>query len=320
MRPSSTLPAAILSALSVLLAAGLPGPLGGQAGGSPEPLPMIVVEEGRLLKIELEGGQVLMARLASPGPTWRIGLADGGVAEVPESAIRSVVPVRGTVRDARFWPGGLEAPGLLGPATVFRHAFLRPPGAEAGGGAMSPGARPRSVPPRPGLAVGTAVGLGPGRSAGVSAALDPDGRNRTVLLEGSARLLEAGPWTLEASGRAGFSLPGEVLDAAALGTLRSDVGADTQLHFSVGFPAIVEAGVVHRPFRRWAAVAEAAFAPGGAVGVATGVRYIGDVLSVEVGIASTHGPDHAIPGHSAAAHASRARPRTFPVVRVLHRR
>ena len=271
-----------------------------QLTASPDPLPVVVVPEGRLLRVETEGGHTWLARVVNPGPTWRLGLAQGGVAEVPAEAIRRVVPVRGTVRGERFWPGGLESSGLLGPA-------LREP-------RQPPEPGRSGLHPRPRVTLGTSVDLGPGRSVEASAVLDPGLPGGSVHLDGEARVLEVDAWSVLASTRVGASEGEAGPWAMTLGHLRWAPDEATQLHLSVGMPSVVEAGLVHRPLRRWAALAQGSVVPGGTVGAATGIRYVGDAFSVEVGIAATSvreslpAPHPGAPGY-----------RVVPVVRVLHR-
>jgi hypothetical protein len=258
---------------------------------APDPLPLRIVPSGRLLRVQLDGGERLDVRFMAPGDPVRLALPGGEVVEVDPERIVRVTEVRGTVREGRTWldPGPLPSllPGAQGNVHLQDRGGSR--GVHLGGG-VTPGARPRlavamhrTLAQRGHLEVDARVGAAvrelqlPRESA-----CSPE---RDVCVEGAP------------SRRA-------IAEAHLSVAARWEVLPGTGVQVALGVPHGIEVELSQRTRRRWGAAIGASATPSARGLSAIGVRYFGEALTVEAGMARVPGE----PG-----------PRLHPALQVVRR-
>jgi hypothetical protein len=249
------------------------------------PTELVVLPEGRLLRVQLADGRVLFARMASAGEPLHLAFADGAVAEVPRDAVLRIRTVRGSMRNGRFWAEDSHHPGLL--TGSLAAALVRSAPAEAGHGRAPPVA---SLAPETTLLTSTASGRYHTLIAGVAGA-EPRRDSPTYFVGAGTRLLALRRFELDL-GATLSAAAGDALRVGAAPTLsaRWRRGEDTEVQLGLGVAlrdtpeAIARADVTRRLSRHWAVAVDAARIGSEPVQVAAGVRLLADPLWIDAGV------------------------------------
>jgi hypothetical protein len=276
----------------LLLCSLVPAPSAAQISVLPDPLPVRVLPEGRVLRVDLACGDVLWARIvhtaASEG-ALHLALVEGGVRSVSAETVVRARELSGTIREARFWAEDRTPQGLLTPTRVER-LLARP--LEGG-----------PIPPAP----SSALSLGRTPDATVLASVEMTGR---LSLSAGAVAFGAGEGTAGvATGR--YALGGvgpvhataEVLVAAApnggqggasAAVEASWVTGSRSVHLAMETGGSVRVGASWRPARRWSAGVEVLRGSAGDPAASLGARYMGGSVRMEGGfVAQPHHPGSA---------------------------
>ncbi len=265
----------------LLLAVLVPAAAAAQAAVLPDPLPVQVLPEGRVLRVELACGDVLWARMvhrAGPDGELRLALVEGGVRSVPAGTVVRSSELPGTVREARFWAGDPTPPALL---TATRAGHL------AGRAPEGPGLAPGFSRPFPGTipdaAVLATVAVSERLSLSAGGVAHRGGTERAGIATGRYDLGRFGPVDLATEVLVAL-VPEGGRGGATGGVEAAWSRGPRTVHLGVGTGGWVRGGASWRPVRRWSLGADAFRAPGGETSGSLGARYLGGTLRVEGGL------------------------------------